>query len=193
MLRAWIATLLCTLAVFGASCWMTGWIFRSTGNHLWANAQFAMRATAERLSWVEESGVPLPPIDELNAEASAVWRGAPGDRVRQYSDDLEFALDGFADHRLKVWDRGPVIVPAPSGPYKMGLYLAGEDGTSDSAGEDHDDINSWTFESTSFYYDRLKHRRWVRNGIWALLPTTLAFWACWRHLIRRQRMPNKPW
>jgi hypothetical protein len=192
MIRAWIVTLVCTLAVFAGSCWLAGWIFRTSGIHIWANAQFAMRSTAERLSWAADDEAQLPPLDELNAAATEIWRGEPADRANHYSDNLEFALEGFRDDRLRVWDHAPVIVPAPSGPYEYGLYLAGEDGTSSSGGEDPDDINSWTFGSTSFYYDRLKYRRWIRNGLWALLPSALAFRAGWILVIRRSNKPNKP-
>ena len=93
-------------------------------------------------------------------------------------------------HRLKRWKK-PVYIVSDNLPEGRGFYTVGDDGISNSDGEDPDDINSWNYNSASYYYRRLWRRRYAQYAGIAMVPTI--FVALAMGLGRsNNKKPNKP-
>lgn len=183
--------MLATLTVFACSWMAVAYVLRTTGPHTWGNAHSALRGIQEALADYQRETGDTPPIELVEVEILTAWEHGADAISRDYDGRLEIAFSLADDRRLRLWDSPPRVVRRPDSPI-FGFYLEGEDGASASQGEDPDDINSWDFGSTSFYYDRLRHRRWISNGLWAIVPTTLTFIVGWVCFVRKPNKTNKP-
>lgn len=192
VIKNWVILCVCTSAVFVLSCFAVAYVLRTTGVHTWANAQFALHDLERALAAYQSETGDIPPIGLVESQIQAAWKNGADALAEDYDGRLWIAFAVADNNRLRLWG-SPPRVTRRSGLPAYGFYLEGEDGISRSGGEDPDDINSWSFESTSFYYDRLQRRQWVRNGSWSIIPATLAFVAGWVFFIRRPNKPNKAW
>jgi hypothetical protein len=178
-----IVTLVVAIVSFSVALPAVRHVLRTTGNHTWANAHLDLRRLQQRLDHYRTDHGELPAAERINELMAEEWAGNTEFYDGAESDQdiqLSYVIRSARAERIHLWDRPPIFKMTPDSEMGFGFYLEGDDGTSLSAGNDPDDINSWDFDSVAYYYDRLNRRKEAINVGVALvlaLPLVLIAYA----------------
>ncbi len=81
----------------------------------------------------------------------------------------------LTDPAVCLWGKAPIYIVDEELPGGYGIYLHGEDGVSESRGNDDDDINTWDENSYAHYPEKALKLEVIKYGQFAAIPAILAF------------------
>ncbi|MBN8458568.1 MAG: hypothetical protein J0M04_12090 [Verrucomicrobia bacterium] len=152
------------LGIFGYRFSMSGY----RGGHEYFRAQVALEHLHRMTKDYSEEYGGLPDIEGFNALLRERWAlGRDHAPIEVGADDiawhLNFIMEKAIKDNLHLWNSAPHLVLTSASPDGFGFYLDGEDGISNSKGQDRDDINSWDQSSTDFYHARRRNRQILKG------------------------------
>ncbi|NNC86857.1 MAG: hypothetical protein HKN82_00190 [Akkermansiaceae bacterium] len=171
-MKRWSIVLIATAFAFGLGWQVASYMFKTLGPHGWANAYMALHQMQRELLRYKETYGALPSKDRIDGFVAQAWEGdtsfydLDSTAEEQYLHYVAMLAD---NDRLRLWDSPPQFTVTTDSPVGFGFFLEGQDGISNTNGQDPDDINSWSIKSTSYYYRPIARRRATRDGILAAL------------------------
>ncbi len=132
------------------------------------------------IPYLEFEENPLPDTKHFNKIITANYQKDPSHEVFENTRDKDYLLLQLTkkiseDRNLRPWNTPPIYIRDETLPEGYGFYLAGEDGVSNTAGRDPDDLNSWNISSYHFYPKRTRQHISRRITYISIIPASLVF------------------
>jgi len=136
----------------------------SMGDHRFTRMQDVMRGLEQNVFQIKIFNPSYRiDVDHINAELDERWLSDRFDPF-EYREDYtsKWLLNEIITNSKYIssyWGLPPQIVERPDATSGYGFYLRGPDKTSESKGEDRDDLNSWDPESRIHHYRKLYRKK----------------------------------
>ena len=176
--------LLITVIMFILGFWSSKIVFKKLGSHPAFDVSQSLKLMSLNVGFASNIHGNHPSEKKINAILDYVWlqKGEAEDLKENY--ETGFLMDEFTTYTStidKVWGR-PVYVVSDTIPDRdgdgfgggRGFYVVGEDGISNSNGNDPDDINSWGKNSHVYYYKKESQSFQIRDFIFASVVSLIA-------------------
>lgn len=184
-----LISILVTVGAFLFFSCCISYMNRSLGSHSSFECYSGFKYLNSVIYVIQHDEKSLPDATRVNRIIAEHFQKAPNHELfENYSDKdhMLFQLPQLISENrsLRMWDSPPIYVRDETLPEGFGFYLEGEDGISNTAGEDADDVNSWDRKSNQFYAQREILREKQRDASLAMIPT--GFVILWLFLRRQQ-------